>query len=146
MQKYIYDKSLNLYFGYKGRNSHIPSLSPSNLKVSILGKQYFLSSSSALDLKGKIRFEQKNADETSPKKSFSKSDPPHKIMQRKANKNAEKEEEKDKKIEELDSFSENKEPMQFESKTKKKKGFWKSIISWPRKSNTDIEKMQKKIR
>lgn len=42
MQSYIYDKSLNFYFSYKGRNSHVPTLSPHNLRICILGDQFVL--------------------------------------------------------------------------------------------------------
>lgn len=161
MQSYLYDKSLNMYFSYKGRNSHVPYLSPSNLRICILGKTYQVIDPS----KSKNQIEEDTYQSVQEK--FSKSDPPHLLK-----KEREKEKEKNEKEEELDKDSQeedlknevdkmqekNKDKLSLESKienpenkkdkikkkkkSKGKSGFWKSLMPWGRRSYSDTEKMQ----
>lgn len=65
MQNYLYDKSLNLFFSYKGKNSHVPTLSNSNTLICLLGSSFRLEHQ-----------KRKEELECTPLMQLSKSEPP----------------------------------------------------------------------
>jgi hypothetical protein len=156
MQNYLYDNSLNIYFSFKGRNSHVPTLNPSNLNICILGKSYSLMTSTATrDNEDSIQGTDPRITESSISK-FSKSDPPHVKKQQKQEEELEDLEEEKKEVggshgERKDIQNEPKSERNLccenpkKKKKKSQKGFWGSMMSWSRKSNSDAAKIQEKF-
>ena len=125
MQSYLYDKSLNIYFGYKGRNADVPTLSPSNLDISVLGKKYSLWDPLKPPFKKETNLDSQDLTQSSPEPCFSKSDPPHVIKQQKKEEKAQ-EEEKEEIEEKEEEEGDQKKKGSNESKKKEKSSSGKS--------------------
>ena len=123
MQSYLYDKSLNIYFGYKGRNSHVPSLCPSTLKISILGNQFILDDPT-LPISNLSQ-----SDVVISTSDFSLSEP--RLSRTHKSNNSE-----------YKSESESKKEKEKTAHKRKKSGFWQSL--WKRKSNSNLESRRRK--
>lgn len=146
MQSYLYDKSLNLYFGYKGRNSQVPNLTPHNLEISILGVIYNISDPTRPNLHKDLESNEDSL-QMQDNPDLSKSEPPKMCVDSKEVRDNKKEG-----SQMVESGSEKKQKddkllKKINKKRKKsqegKKSFWRSLISWQRKSSSDVEGMRR---
>jgi len=156
MQSYLYEKSVNLYFGYKGRNAQVPSLTPHNLNITILGSNYSLTDPTKPNLQKLLDLdEDESVEESIDKVEFNKSNPPSLNMSKdKKIKNDEIQDEESKEENNRVKVKKEKEDFKLLKSIKKKKkkskeeggkkGFWKSLISWPRKSGSNVEGLRLK--